>query len=505
LTLQHRPNDMFRAARLRLPSPTGSGPMSREELADEANRHLRTNHVDGPVTADLISRIEQGRTAWPRAPRRAALRKALKVTTDGEIGLFNQRRRASDQPRPAELHPDGENHALDTTMLGVATNTNNGRLNQQKRPSDEQAHQSESNEPDRVAHDRLLPARSTDDGEPLESGDHGVNRRTILSGFALINGAAMLQTADNARSLADAVRANFAAAFGGHTVDEWLSICEDHGRHCMTDPPSRMQSLLLADLMLIQHQMPTSDSEELRGAAAKLATLYAMTLASVGDAPGAVSWYRTAKSAADRSGDRHLMGWVRGREVLRSDYDGYATPARILTFVQGATGLADEPSIARMEIMVAAARAYARIGEPKRATAAYGQARRAYDAIPHLTTNIESMYYLPPWRFQLRGAFVHAMAGDVPAVERIIEEISAARPANLLRWGVQIDLNRALAAAQAGDCDTAITIAVPTVERTPKAQHTETMRQLVGELCTTVGAGRHRDAAHHLRGLVAAA
>lgn len=196
MTLQHRSNDLFRAARLRLPSPTGFGPMSREELADEANRHLRTNDVDGPITADLISRIEQGRTAWPRAPRRGALRKALKVTTDAEIGLFNQRRRASDQLRPAEpdakLHPHGANHALDTTMLGGATDTAIGRFNQQKRPPDERIHQSESNEPGRVPHDRLLPARSADDGSPIRSGDGGVKRRTVLSGFALINGVAMV-------------------------------------------------------------------------------------------------------------------------------------------------------------------------------------------------------------------------------------------------------------------------------------------------------------------------
>jgi hypothetical protein len=174
-----------------------------------------------------------------------------------------------------------------------------------------------------------------------------------------------------------------------------------------------------------------------------------------------------------------------------------------LAFVRQASGLADGPSIARMEIMVAAARAYARIGEHGQAHAAYEQARRAYDAIPHLTTDAESMYYLPEWRFRLRGAFVYAMAGDIAAVDRIIAAVSAARPASLLRWGVQTDLNRALAAARAGDADYALALAVPTVERTPSAQHTQTMRQLVGVLCSGVSDGAHRDAVGYLRGLVA--
>jgi tetratricopeptide (TPR) repeat protein/transcriptional regulator with XRE-family HTH domain len=97
MTLHYPPNELFRAARLRLPSPSGFGPMSREELADVANQYLRSKKdADGPITADMISRIEQGRTAWPRANRRAALRKALGMDSDGAIGLFNRRRRGSD-------------------------------------------------------------------------------------------------------------------------------------------------------------------------------------------------------------------------------------------------------------------------------------------------------------------------------------------------------------------------------------------------------------------------
>jgi hypothetical protein len=113
------------------------------------------------------------------------------------------------------------------------------------------------------------------------------------------------------------------------------------------------------------------------------------------------------------------------------------------------------------------------------------------------------MYYLPEWRFHLRGAFVYAMAGDNAAVDRIITEVAAARPASLLRWGVQVDLNRALATARAGDQGLAVASAIPTVERTPTTQHTQTMRQLVGELCSAVSDVAHRDAVAYLHGLVA--
>ncbi len=339
------------------------------------------------------------------------------------------------------------------------------------------------------------------------AGGDEMKRRVLLNGLAMLNGMALLRGAGAAKVgvLADAVRASLAAALGTRSLEAWLALCEEHGRRCMTDPPSEMQSALLGDLLVLRQQLPEDDRKELRAVAAKLTTLYAMTIASIGDTQGAVGWYWTAKKAADASEDQNLTAWVRGREVLRSDYDGYATPDRILAFVRTSSGLADGPSIARMEIMVAAARAYARIGDHKQAHDAYEQARRAYDAIPHLTSDAESMYYLPEWRFRLRGAFVYAMAGDVATVDRIIAEVAAARPAGLLRWGVQMDLNRALAAARAGDHDPALALAVPTVERTPTAQHTQTMRQLVGALCSALpNSTHHRDAVVHLRGLVAA-
>jgi hypothetical protein len=341
------------------------------------------------------------------------------------------------------------------------------------------------------------------------AGGDEVKRRALLNGLAMLNGMALLRGtgATKVGVLADAVRASLAAALGTRSLDEWLALCEEHGRRCMTDPPADMQPALLGDLLVLREQLPTSERKELRAVAAKLTTLYAMTIASMGDTRGAVGWYWTARKAAEASEDQNLAAWVRGREVLRSDYDGHATPEQVLEFVRRSSGLAEGPSIARMEIMVAAARAYARIGEHRQAHDAYEQASHAYDAIPHLMTDTESMYYLPEWRFRLRGAFVYAMAGDVAAVDRIIADVAAARPAGLLRWGVQIDLNRALAAARAGDQESALALGVPTVERTPRAQHTQTMRQLVGELCSAVAAGgpARREATRHLRGLVATA
>ena len=89
------PNDTLRSARLRRASPSGSGrPMSRQELADAANGYL-------PVAIDdkYIGKLERGIYRWPNRQHRAALRRALDVETDVELGFY------VDRPQPSAKWP----------------------------------------------------------------------------------------------------------------------------------------------------------------------------------------------------------------------------------------------------------------------------------------------------------------------------------------------------------------------------------------------------------------
>ncbi|MCM4082234.1 hypothetical protein [Paractinoplanes hotanensis] len=91
------PNELFRAARLRLKSADGDSPMSREELADLVNSIIDPRDTDGPVAASDIGKLERGIVAWPRKYRRQAYRKVLNAATDAEIGLTNRRIRPTDR------------------------------------------------------------------------------------------------------------------------------------------------------------------------------------------------------------------------------------------------------------------------------------------------------------------------------------------------------------------------------------------------------------------------
>lgn len=86
-------NDLFRAARQRLPSPTGAPrPMSRRELAEAVNAHLFAKHgVHEHMTQDDVGRIERGATRWPGHWRRVGCRAVLDAATDTELGFYFHR------------------------------------------------------------------------------------------------------------------------------------------------------------------------------------------------------------------------------------------------------------------------------------------------------------------------------------------------------------------------------------------------------------------------------
>lgn len=93
-------NEKLIAARLRVPSPSGSGqPMSTQEVAEAMNaylwaEHLKTPRSPQPTILDhrFVSGYENGRFWWPSRHYRAAFRHVLRAT-DAELGFRRSRQR----------------------------------------------------------------------------------------------------------------------------------------------------------------------------------------------------------------------------------------------------------------------------------------------------------------------------------------------------------------------------------------------------------------------------
>ena len=126
------PNNLLRQARLRTPSPSGSGrPMSRQELADAVNTYVaHHDSTEATLDANQIGKMERGHRRWPGKLRRDGFRHALGVGSDQELGFYIIRsseppgsaaESPSPSPSPDEESSQGTRLLLRSTWDPVAT------------------------------------------------------------------------------------------------------------------------------------------------------------------------------------------------------------------------------------------------------------------------------------------------------------------------------------------------------------------------------------------------
>jgi hypothetical protein len=165
----------------------------------------------------------------------------------------------------------------------------------------------------------------------------------------------------------DRIRRRMDDALVGGTVsaimlDEWEEATVGYGRQYMTVPPLRLLCDVLLDFgdvrRMSERRQSLEFSERLCRLAGRLAGLIGMIMINVGDQRLARSFFRTARTAADETGDRHLRAWVAVREALVPLY--YADPAEASALARAGAGLAGRnPCAAGVMAPVLEARAVA--------------------------------------------------------------------------------------------------------------------------------------------------
>jgi tetratricopeptide (TPR) repeat protein len=189
-------------------------------------------------------------------------------------------------------------------------------------------------------------------------------------------------------------------------LDHWEGMTGEYGRQYMTVPPMRLLCDVLLDLgdvrRMCQQRQPLEFVERLCRLAARLAGLAGITMIDAGDHRLARSFFSTARTAADETGDRHLRAWVAVRESLVPLY--YGDPAQAAAAARAAADLAGhQPCVAGVMAPVVEARALARLArarsggnmrgdtagrggaggaEVRRASAALDRAHEALDQLP---------------------------------------------------------------------------------------------------------------------------
>lgn len=117
----------------------------------------------------------------------------------------------------------------------------------------------------------------------------------------------------------------------GPAVEEWEAKLAQYGTDYMSQGAALTQQRLAADLVVLQQQL---DTPRMWAVAARLMTLFAKTYPG-SDGNKAISWYRMAADAADRSEETDIRVWVRGRAAIALGYEGASLPV--------ANAFADQP------------------------------------------------------------------------------------------------------------------------------------------------------------------
>jgi transcriptional regulator with XRE-family HTH domain len=163
-------------------------------------------------------------------------------------------------------------------------------------------------------------------------------------------------------------------------LDQWEETAAGYGNQYLTVPPLRLLCDVLLDFgdvrRMCEHRQPLDFSERLCRLAAQLAGLAGMIMIDVGHQRLARSFFRTARTAGDETGDRQLRAWVAVREALVPLY--YGDPAEAVALARAAAGLAGRNvCVAAAMAPVLEARALARVAARRGGTARPQGLRRA--------------------------------------------------------------------------------------------------------------------------------
>ncbi len=125
-------------------------------------------------------------------------------------------------------------------------------------------------------------------------------------------------------------------------IDRWEQGTAGYGHRYMTVPPLRLLCDVLLDFAdvrrMCEQRQPLEFAERLCRLAAQLAGLAGIAMLDLGDHRLARSFFHTARTAADETGDRQLRAWVVVREAMVPLY--YGDPADAATLAKAASDLA---------------------------------------------------------------------------------------------------------------------------------------------------------------------
>ncbi len=327
-----KPNHLLREARLRMPSPSGSGrPMSRQELADAINAYLAPkDESEATLDANHIGKLERGTHRWPNDLRREAFRHVLNVTTDREIGFHIVRGLLAatgvvpEPSTPGLAAPPDESEDADRlrVLLPVETGAglDPGADTSQKEAGRIQLGRSALNAP--------LGTLSEDRYQLSGDESDSVKRRSLLAAGSVAVVDTMFSTPTRVAQALNVVTPNTVADLGiaADSLDELVS---HYSQTVCTLPPTSVYDDLLsvrsyAGWRLDHASRSAQRRSDLAVAAGSLSNLLAVVTSYMGDHGAALVWCSDAERRSQEAGHPELAGWAALTRAMIAYYQGQA-------------------------------------------------------------------------------------------------------------------------------------------------------------------------------------
>ena len=357
-------------------------------------------------------------------------------------------------------------------------------------------------EPARVGRDPVGQDAGGVDAGDMDAGD--MDAGNALRGMLLT----LMKDGDVAASsrflaAADQLRREMDDALLGRTVsvtmlDHREETTAGYGALYMTAPPLRLLCDVLLDFsdvrrMCAEHQ-PIECAERLCRLAVQLAGLTAIAMIDLGDQRLARSFFRTARTAADETGDRRLRAWVAAREALVPLY--YGDPREAAALARAATDMAGrKPCVAGVIAPVIEARALARLaGRGRRealdrARIALDRAREMLSELPPADTANTAFGYTERQLFFHEGDALVTLGDYQGATRAFAHALRLYPPAEFLDRAL-VMFGEARCLAEADEPEQALRLGRDILVSLPRPHRTEIVLHVARGLADSVAA-RH--------------
>lgn len=334
---------------------------------------------------------------------------------------------------------------------------------------------------------------------------YNVNRRDLLHTVSgLAGGLLSLPTMEVLRNLRRSADTLLTTSVDVADVEHWEQAAVHYGHLQLRCPPPVFLARVTSDFeelhQILDGRLSLEFQKRLLRVFAQLAAMIACEVNVIGPSDETYHWFRTARSAADETGDRVLRAWVVANEAMSHLWYG-RSPHRAATLAQTAQAIAGaNPSPAKALAAAMEARAQARLGKRPETLAAVKNADSVFGSLREEEKAVNLLgFHEHLLRFCQGNALTRI--GDVGLARQMHERAAQIPHAGVLD-ATLVELDAAICQARYGEPDDALSRTLHAMAALPEEERHGIAAYRTREILTLVPAGASVHLAVEIKDLI---